>query len=59
MRILPFELYHGQILPLTEIGEATVKILDFNYFENVMERQRLIQEDRYPHPNALPLMTSR
>lgn len=48
-----FELDGALLLPKTEIGEATVKILRFNEVDRLIERQDLIDENRYPHPNAL------
>ncbi|MEQ1745551.1 MAG: HNH endonuclease [Saprospiraceae bacterium] len=36
-----FELYHGKILPKTPIGEATVRIFDFNHPEDIALRQKL------------------
>ena len=43
-----FYLKNGLILSKTEIGEATVKILDFNHVEAVIDRRLLIQAGRYP-----------
>ena len=48
-----FYLDNELILPKTEIGEATVKMLAFNHFERIIERRGLIEEGRFPHPNAL------
>jgi len=42
-----FHLKEGLILPKTTIGEATVKILDFNNQELVFDRKILIQAGRY------------
>lgn len=43
-----FYLKNGLILSKTKIGEATVKILDFNHVEAVIDRRLLIQAERYP-----------
>ena len=40
------------ILALTAIGEATSRILGFNDSERLLERQALVQADRYPTPAA-------
>ena len=48
-----FMLDNELILPKTKIGEATIKILDFNHFERIMERRGLIEEERFPHPEAM------
>jgi hypothetical protein len=42
-----------RILPLTEIGEVTGRILGFNSDERVLEREALRQVGRYPTPEAL------
>jgi HNH endonuclease len=51
-----FEFFGVQILPLTEIGEATVKILQLNDVERLTERQELSTYGLYPHPNAGSLL---
>ena len=43
-----FELNEGLILSKTAIGAATVKILDFNRLERVLERLELIDAGVYP-----------
>lgn len=43
-----FKHENGQLVPLTPIGRATVKILDLNHFERIIERQILISANRYP-----------
>lgn len=40
------------ILPLTSIGEATARILNFNASERLLERQSLQSVGRYPTPEA-------
>lgn len=42
-----FRLENAWIRPLTNIGAVTAKILDFNYFERVEERQILIDSGRF------------
>lgn len=43
-----FEISAGMILPKTSIGTATVKILDFNRLERILERLELIEAGVYP-----------
>jgi len=43
-----FELDGALIKPLTEIGEVTARILDFNDEWRLQERSELIQDGRYP-----------
>ena len=43
-----FEIQDGHILPKTQIGEGTVKILDFNTPEQILERVVLMQAGLYP-----------
>lgn len=50
-----FEFFGVQILPLTEIGEATVKILQLNGVDRLVERQVLSDNGLFPHPNALAI----
>jgi hypothetical protein len=38
----------GEILPRTPIGEATIKILNFNDLERILERTELVGADAYP-----------
>ena len=42
------DLSAGLILPKTEVGEATIKILIFNNSELVIDRKMLIQAGTYP-----------
>lgn len=42
-----FELVDGEILPKTAIGEATVKILEFNTIERILERIELMRAGVY------------
>lgn len=43
-----FEINYGQIIAKTIIGDATIKILDFNQIERIMFRQELIVAGFYP-----------
>lgn len=43
-----FEVKDGFVLPKTPIGAATVKILDFNRMERVLERLELMKAGAYP-----------
>ena len=54
-----FKLKVVEIVPLTEIGEVTVRILDFNHAERIIERQELQARGRFPSPEARILLTSR
>ncbi|MCB1122916.1 MAG: HNH endonuclease [Verrucomicrobiae bacterium] len=47
-----FQLEEAFIQPLTPIGEATAKILDFNHADRIIERQMLLAAGRFPHPEA-------
>jgi hypothetical protein len=44
------------IQPLTDIGEVTTRILQLNSSDRLLERQLLIEVNRYPSPNALKRM---
>ena len=44
-----FELYNGQILGKTQIGEATAFILGFNEPDKIIFRQALIDCKLFPH----------
>lgn len=52
-----FRLDVAVIEPLTEIGEATVRILQMNHEDQLLERQVLSQRGRYPSEAALLLTT--
>ncbi|HLO86034.1 MAG TPA: HNH endonuclease signature motif containing protein [Nostocaceae cyanobacterium] len=47
-----FQLDEAIIQPLTDIGEVTVRIFNFNNQERVLERQYLIAVGKYPPPSA-------
>ncbi len=51
-----FRLDDVIIEPLTDIGEATVRILDFNNSDRLLERQTLVAMERYPTAVALARM---
>ncbi|VAW42835.1 hypothetical protein MNBD_CHLOROFLEXI01-4554 [hydrothermal vent metagenome] len=53
-----FELESIEIKPLTNIGKVTARILGFNSFERLLERQALQMIGRYPSPEALILIES-
>jgi hypothetical protein len=52
-----FRLNGVVIEPLTEIGEATVRILQMNRDDQILERQVLNRHRRYPSEAALLIMT--
>lgn len=52
-----FRLDGVEIAPLTEIGEVTVRILEFNAFERILEREKLACASRYPSPEAVQRIT--
>lgn len=43
-----FKVENAKIVGLTPIGRATVELLKFNSKERLIERQELIQANRYP-----------
>jgi 5-methylcytosine-specific restriction endonuclease McrA len=43
-----FEVFNGEILPITQIGEATIRIFRFNQPDLIILRQILNEENRYP-----------
>jgi len=52
-----FRLNEVIIEPQTEIGEATVRILQMNHDDQILERRVLYHRGRYPSENALLLIT--
>ncbi|MBI5914179.1 MAG: HNH endonuclease [Bacteroidetes bacterium] len=46
-----FEVSGALILPKTEIGEATVKIFQFNQVDRLLEREMLVNAGLFPPPN--------
>jgi hypothetical protein len=52
-----FHLNEVVIEPLTEIGEATIRILQMNHDDQILERRVLYNRGRYPSENALLLIT--
>jgi len=51
-----FRLDGVLIEPLTEIGEATIRILQMNHEDRILERQVLSRRGRYPSRAALLLI---
>ncbi len=51
-----FRLNEAVIEPLTDIGEVTVRIFDFNNGDRILERQALIEVGIYPSESALRRM---
>ncbi len=51
-----FRIIGDRIEPLTETGEVTVRILDFNSAERLLEREALCAVGRFPSPEALARM---
>jgi hypothetical protein len=47
-----FTLIGTEIIALTEIGQATVKILELNSLHRLLERQALIEDGLFPPQNA-------
>ncbi|MFE1744916.1 HNH endonuclease [Coleofasciculus sp. H7-2] len=54
-----FRLDDNAIQSLTDIGEVTARILDFNNDERIVERQELIAVGKYPSASALGRMTNK
>ncbi len=54
-----FVLENVTIVPLSDIGAVTARILDFNNSERLLERQTLQTLGRYPSTTALGRMTQR
>ncbi|MEO6588063.1 MAG: HNH endonuclease [Pyrinomonadaceae bacterium] len=52
-----FRLQEVFIEPLTDIGEATVRILQMNHGDQILERRVLYNRGRYLSENALLLIT--
>jgi len=52
-----FRLSGVVIEPLTEIGEATIRILQMNHDDQILERHVLNVRGRYPSQAALLLIT--
>jgi HNH endonuclease len=51
-----FNLNQVLIEPLTEIGEATIRILQMNHEDQILERQVLSRRGRYPSQEAVLIM---
>lgn len=54
-----FALDGVTIVPLSDIGEVTTRILDFNNSDRLLERQTIQAVGRYPSAVALARMVSR
>ncbi|HEY5871141.1 MAG TPA: HNH endonuclease signature motif containing protein [Candidatus Tectomicrobia bacterium] len=54
-----FTLVGVTIVPLSDIGEVTTRILDFNHSDRLLERQTIQAVDRYPSAAAAARMASR
>ena len=52
-----FRLNGVVIEPLTEISEATIRILQMNHDDQILEREILSRRGRYPSEAALLLTT--
>ena len=52
-----FSLEEVRIEPLTDIGEATIRILQINQADQIAERQLLYNRGRYPSEAASLLIT--
>ena len=48
-----FQCNEGRIEPLTDIGEVTVRLPDFNHPERVALRKLLVETGRFPSVEAL------
>ncbi len=51
-----FALFGAVVEPLTSIGEVTISLLQLNSSERILERQELIETERYPSEAALKLL---
>jgi len=47
------------IVPLSDLGEVTARILDFNNSDRLLERQTILAVGRYPSAAAVARMASR
>jgi hypothetical protein len=54
-----FLIEESFIKPLTDVAEATVRILRFNSDERILEREALIKRTRYPSETALLLIKAK
>ena len=48
-----FRLAAARIVPLSDVGEATVRLLDLNAVDRILLRKALIKAARYPSIEAL------
>jgi hypothetical protein len=54
-----FTLDGVTIVPLSDVGEVTTRILDFNNSDRLLERQTIQEVGRYPSAAAVARMVSR
>ncbi len=52
-----FRLREAKIVPVSEVGEATIRILKINSEDRLLERQLLIKLGRYPYQEAVLIIT--
>jgi len=52
-----FQLRNAEIIPLTEIGEVTVRVLGFNEPRRLKERMLLMKVGLYPSAEAMEVMS--
>lgn len=43
-----FQVQDVTIVPLTTIGEVTIRVFKFNHIDRLLERQELVARGRYP-----------
>ena len=53
-----FSLVGPRIVPLSDIGSVTIRILEMNRPERILEREELIKVGRYPSAAALNLISA-
>ena len=53
-----FRIASARIVPLTEVGEATVQLLDLNASDRLLLRRVLIKAGRYPSIEALAYISA-
>jgi hypothetical protein len=54
-----FRLNEATIVPISSIGEVTVRILGLNDRDRLLERKLLTDRGLYPHPSAVRLINQR
>jgi len=53
-----FQLAAARIVPLSDVGEATVRLLDLNASDRLLLRKALIKAGRYPSIEAMAYLRS-